>query len=80
MEKIQPNVIPIKIITFKMAHVPKIDNIVRLISELIVLRIYVTFVIFLPCRNLEAGDNQSLKSLRRDHQSNPDLLLREPRT
>ena len=45
------------------------------VGWLAVLRIYVAFAIFHPYRDLEAGDNQSLKSLRQDWESNPLLPL-----
>ena len=35
------------------------------------LRIYITLAVFQPCRDLEAGDNQSLNSERQDR----ELLL-----
>ena len=38
------------------------------------------FTIFQSYCDLEAGDTQSLKCKRRDRDSNPDPLLRQPRT
>ena len=45
-----------------------------LVGWLVVLRIYVALAIFQPHRDLEAGDNQSLKSYMRDRESNPGPL------
>ena len=44
------------------------------ISELVVLRIYVTLAVFQPHRDLEAVDNQSLKFKWRDRESNAGPL------
>ena len=46
----------------------------HLIEQLVVLRIYVALAVFQPCRDLEAGDNQSLKFKWRDRESNPGPL------
>ena len=46
----------------------------RLVDWLIVMMIYVALAIFQLYRNLEAGDNQTLKSKRRDLESNPGTL------
>ena len=40
-------------------------------GRLVVLRIYVALAVFQPYRDLEAGDNQSLKFKRRGRESNP---------
>ena len=45
----------------------------------VVLRIYIALAVFQPYRDLEAGDNQSLKFKWRGVESNPDLLLRKPK-
>ena len=50
-----------------------------LVGWLVVLRIYVALAVFQPYRDLEAGDNQSLKFKWRDRESKPDLLLHKPR-
>ena len=41
---------------------------------LVALRIYVALVVFQPYRDLETGDNQSLKFKWRDRESNPGPL------
>ena len=46
----------------------------NLIGWLVVLRIYVALAVFQPYRDLEAGDNQSLKFKWRDRESNPGPL------
>ena len=46
----------------------------HVIGWLVVLRIYVALEVFQPYRNLEAGDNQSLKFKLRDLVSNPGPL------
>ena len=45
-----------------------------LVGWLVVLRIYVASAVFQPYRDLEAGDNQSLKFKWRDQESNPGPL------
>ena len=45
-----------------------------LVSWLVVLRIYVDLAVFHQYRDLEAGDNQSLKFKWRDRESNPGPL------
>ena len=45
-----------------------------LVGLLVVLRIYVTLAVFQQNRDLEAGDNQSLKFKRRGGESNPGPL------
>ena len=45
-----------------------------LLSWLVALRIYVALAVFQPYRDLEAGDNQSLKFKWRDLESNPGPL------
>ena len=42
---------------------------------LVALRIYVALAVFQPYRDLEAGDNQSLKFKFRDRESNPGPLV-----
>ena len=44
------------------------------VGWLVVLRIYVTLAVFQPCRDLETGDNQSLKFKWRGGESNPGPL------
>ena len=44
------------------------------VGWLVLLRIYVALAIFQPYRDLEAGDNQSLKSKWQDGESNPGPL------
>ena len=45
-----------------------------MVGWLVVLRIYVASGIFQPYRDLEAGDNQSLKFKCRSRESNPGPL------
>ena len=45
-----------------------------MVGWLVVLRIYVAFAVFQPYRDLEAGDNQSLKFKWRGRESNPGPL------
>ena len=46
----------------------------KLVGWLVVLRIYIALAIFQLYSDLEAGDNQSLKSSGQDRESNPGPL------
>ena len=46
----------------------------RVVFGLVLLRIYVALAVFQPYRDLEAGDNQSLKFKWRGGESNPGPL------
>ena len=46
----------------------------QMVGLLVVLRIYVALAVFQPYRDLEAGDNQSLKFKWRGGESNPGPL------
>ena len=50
------------------------DLCIGLLSWLVVLRIYVALAVFQPYRDLEAGDNQSLKFKWQGGESNPAPL------
>ena len=50
------------------------DGHVKLVGWLVVSRIYVALAVFQPYRDLEAGDNQSLKFKWRGGESNPGPL------
>ena len=52
----------------------QLKSIIWLVGWLVVLRIYVALAVFQPYRDLEAGDNQSLKFKWRDRESNPGPL------
>ena len=53
---------------------PLKKNQMVLVGWLVVLRIYVALAVFQPYRDLEAGDNQSLKIKWRGGESNPGPL------
>ena len=52
----------------------------RLGCWLVVLRIYVASAVFQPYRDLEAGDNQSLKFKWQGRESNPGPLAPQAKT
>ena len=49
----------------------------NLVGWLVVLRIYVALAVFQPYRDLEAGDNQSLKFKWRGRESNHMNLVKQ---
>ena len=51
-----------------------------LVGRLVVLRIYVALAVFQPYRDLEAGDNESLKFKWRGGESNPGPLAPEAKS
>ena len=64
---------------YRLRHLPLESMLYRLqqvgwLVWLVVLGIYVALAVFQPYRDLEAGDNQSLKFKWRDRESNPGPL------
>ena len=55
-------------------NIVKNSNVGWLVGWLVVLRIHVTLAVFQSYRDMEAGDNQSLKFKWRGGESNPGLL------